>query len=158
MLLRFASPLVRVCPPRRWAGVTLIELLIVVVVIGILASIAVPSYQEYTRRANRAEVKGILLENAQFLERNYTVTNRYDLAPGGGAIALPFTTSPKPGGGAARYNIAGAYGAAPAQTFTLTATRAGTMAGDACGDFTLTQAGVQNVVNNTLGVADCWGR
>ncbi|KAF0098755.1 MAG: type IV pilus assembly protein PilE [bacterium] len=158
MSLPFPSRRLRFVHYHRWAGVTLIELLIVVVVIGILASIAVPSYQEYTRRANRAEAKAILLENAQFLERNYTVTNRYDLAPGGGAIALPFTTSPKPGGGAARYNIAGAYGAAPAQTFTLTATRAGTMAGDACGDFTLTQTGEQNLVNNTLGVADCWGR
>jgi len=158
MSVRLSPSLARVPPPRRCAGVPLIELLIVVVVLGILAAIAVPSYQEYTRRANRAEAKGILLENAQFLERNYTVTNRYDLSPPGSAIVLPFITSPKPGGGAANYNIAGAYGAAPAQTYTLTATRAGTMAGDDCGDFTLTQAGVQGLVNNTLGVAECWGR
>lgn len=143
---------------RKQAGVTLIELLIVVAVLGILAAIAVPSYQEYTRRANRAEAKGILLETAQFLERNYTAANRYDLDAAGNATVLPFATSPKPGGGAARYNITAAYGAAPAQTYTLTATRAGTMAGDACGDFTLTQAGVQALVNNTATVAECWER
>lgn len=143
---------------RKQAGVTLIELLIVVVVLGILAAIAVPSYQDYVRRANRAEAKGILLETAQFLERNYTAANRYDQDAAGNATVLPFATSPKPGGGAARYNIAAAYGAAPAQTYTLTATRAGTMAGDACGDFTLTQAGVQALVNNTATVAECWGR
>ena len=140
------------------SGFTLIELLIVVVVLGILVAIAAPSYREYVRQASRAEAKGILLETAQFLERNYTIANRYDLDGAGNATVLPFATSPKPGGGAVKYNIAAAYGAAPAQTYTLTATRAGTMAGDGCGDFTLTQAGVQGLANNAMAVADCWGR
>lgn len=152
------------CAPRdilhiaRQRGFTLIELLIVVVVLGILVAIAAPSYREYVRQASRAEAKGILLETAQFLERNYTIANRYDLDGAGNATVLPFATSPKPGGGAVKYNIAAAYGAAPAQTYTLTATRAGTMAGDGCGDFTLTQAGVQGLANNAMAVADCWGR
>jgi len=54
------------------SGFTLIEVMVVVAIVGILAAIAYPSYQEHVRRANRAEARGILLEMAQLLERNYT--------------------------------------------------------------------------------------
>ena len=120
-------------------GVTLVELLVTVLIVGILASIAYPSYQTYIARANRAEAQGILMENAQFLERNYTIANRYDQDSSGTATALPFTTSPKTG--TARYNIAAAYGTG--QTFTLTATPTGSMTGDSCGNLSLTNTGVK---------------
>ena len=54
---------------QKSRGFTLIELMITIAVIGILSAIAFPSYQEYLRRSNRADVKAALLENAQFLER-----------------------------------------------------------------------------------------
>lgn len=140
---------------KRQFGFTLIELMVTVVIIGILAAIAYPSYTQYVLRANRAEVRAILLENVQFLERNYTTANRYDQNSAGAAITLPYLTSPKTGT-TPKYNITAVYGSAPAQTFTLNAAPTGVMSGDACGTYALDNAGIQGNSSGTL--AECWGR
>lgn len=135
-------------------GFTLIELMITVAIIGILASIAYPSYMQYVQRANRAEARAMLLENAQFLERNFTTANRYDQTSAGTTInsaALPRTQSPE--SGTARYNIT--LSAIASQSFTLSAAPTGSMTGDACGTLTLTNTGVQGAGGS---VADCWGK
>ena len=62
---------------RRMQGVTLLELMIVVVIIGILAAISYPSYRNFTDRAKRNEAKAILLEIAQNQERFYLQNNTY---------------------------------------------------------------------------------
>ena len=139
---------------RQSAGFTLVELMVTVVIIGIISAIAYPSYTQYVLRANRAEVRALLLETIQVLEQNYTTANRYDLDSVGNAIALPYATSPK--AGTAKYNITVAYGAAPAQTFTLSAAPAGVMTGDACGTYTLDNTGVQG--NSAGTIAECWGK
>ena len=54
---------------RRSAGFTLIEVMIVVVIIGILASIAYPSYNEYVKRGNRTEGQVFLSDAAARQER-----------------------------------------------------------------------------------------
>ena len=51
-------------PSRRSAGFTLLELMITVVIIGILASIALPSYRSYVLRSNRAAVRAMLVDIA----------------------------------------------------------------------------------------------
>lgn len=139
--------------PKHQLGFTLIELMVTVVIIGILSAIAYPSYTQYVLRTNRAEARAILLESVQFFERNYTTANRYDQTSAGVAIVLPYLTSPKTG--TAKYNITAAYGAAPAQTFTLSAAPTGVMSGDTCGTYTLDNAGVQGS-GGTL--AECWGK
>lgn len=136
----------------NYRGFTLIELMIVVAIASILASVAYPSYVESVQRGNRAEARGILLEMAQLLERNFTEANRYDLNSAGNAFALPVAQSPRTG--TAKYTIQ--FAAGPTQTtYTLSAVPAGAMAGDVCGTLTLTQTGVRGADGV---VADCWQR
>jgi type IV pilus assembly protein PilE len=140
--------------PDLQKGMSLIELMIVVSIIGILSAIAYPSYTQYVQRGNRAEARSILLETTQFLERNYTLANRYDQTSAGVAITsstLPFQQSPK--SGTAKYNVTVNF--PDTETFTLSAAPTGVMAGDACGTLTLTNTGTQGAGGS---VAECWGR
>ncbi|WP_116812120.1 type IV pilin protein [Steroidobacter cummioxidans] len=66
-------------------GVTLIELLVVMVIVGILAAIAYPSYQRYVARTHRNAAAACLSQIAQSLERRYTTNLTYvgaDINPG----------------------------------------------------------------------------
>jgi type IV pilus assembly protein PilE len=76
---------------RRMAGVTLLELMAVVVVIGILGMIALPSYRQYVMRAQRTDAKTALLRLQTNQERFYLANRRYggngDLA----ALGFPNT-------------------------------------------------------------------
>lgn len=136
------------------AGFTLIELMIVVAIIGILAAIAYPSYTEYVKRSNRAQLKTVMLENAQILERFFTQANAYNVDAVGAAPAINLR-SPKPNEGSVAYviNIV-----SDATSFALTATPTGAMTGDECGSFTLNQLGQKGLTGNSLSIAECWGR
>lgn len=58
-------------------GFTLIELMVVVAIIGILVSIAYPSYQDSITRSRRADAKAALVGFASAMERHFTVNNSY---------------------------------------------------------------------------------
>ena len=73
---------------RRIAGVTLIELMIVVVIIGILASIAYPGYSNYMRQTRRSDAQTILLRVATLQEKYFTDCSTYAASLAG---ALPTT-------------------------------------------------------------------
>lgn len=54
---------------KQFKGFTLIEVMIVIVIMGILAAIAYPSYQEYVRSTKRADAQAQMLEIAHRLQR-----------------------------------------------------------------------------------------
>ena len=56
---------------NRMQGMTLMELMVVVVIIGILTAIAFPNYREFVARAKRTEAKAALLKIATNQERFY---------------------------------------------------------------------------------------
>ncbi|MGH8383966.1 MAG: type IV pilin protein [Pseudomonas sp.] len=131
---------------RSNRGFTLIEIMIVIAIIGIVMTIAAPSFTEYLKKGRRTEVAGLLSEQSQILERFYSQKNAYT-----GAAGLSQ--------GNDYYTITSTL---TDQTYLLTAVRkAGTsMATDKCGDFTITNTGVRSMVNAAAGVTtkDCWGR
>ena len=62
---------------KRQRGVTLIELVVVMVIIGILAAVAIPSYRNYVMRSQRSDAKDALLAIATQQEKHYLQCNRY---------------------------------------------------------------------------------
>lgn len=134
--------------PRTHQGLSLIELLIVVAVVGILAGIAYPSYRDTVKRAARSEVVGLLFDSAQHLERHRARTGQYADTD---AVITPLP----PGTG--HYSL---HASREAEGFSLLARRhaGGLMAGDACGDFELDHQGVRGnpgAINEADG--GCWG-
>lgn len=133
---------------NKQRGVTLIELMIVVVVISILAAVAYPNYQEFTARAKRNEARAALLRLATNQERFYLNNNTFtaDLTQ------LGFAADPAP-------TETGYYvidvTAANASNFTATATyqHGGTEASK-CNVFTIDGRGVKTSTPET----NCWER
>jgi type IV pilus assembly protein PilE len=127
-------------PQRNLAGFTLIEVMITVAIVGILAAVALPSYNEYIRRARRAEARAEILRADGWLERYFTENNRYTNDAGNTANTV-FSTKfgNVPASGSANYTIT--LTSLTATSYTITATLAGSMVGDACGNYVKTNTG-----------------
>ena len=90
---------------RFHSGFTLIEMMIVVVIISILAAVAIPSYQEYVRRANASQAQDQLLQISVELNKhkshnfnylNYQIPAELSVAPRGAtgsAVKYQFSLS-----------------------------------------------------------------
>jgi len=135
---------------KYMAGVTLMELMIVVVIIGLLAAIGYPNYREFAARAKRTEAKAALLQIATNQERFYLNNNTYtnDLTNLGFPVAGIYTTD------SGSYDVSIAPGA-DANGYTANASfKLGGSEAGKCLTFTIDGAGVKT----SAPYLDCWSR
>ena len=134
----------------RSRGVTLLELMAVVVIIGILGSLAVNSYRGYLLRTNRTDARMTLLRAQAAQEKFFLQNSRY-------AATAELSTAPPAGLGIPAASPGGHYTitlARPSTTqYTVTATAVGGQANDtaACRTLTINETGARTPTGN-----DCW--
>jgi type IV pilus assembly protein PilE len=145
------------------AGFTLVELLTVIVIVAILVSVAVPSYNAQTRKSRRTEARTALLDIAGREERFFSTHNAYTDTPSelgyGTDDEFPVTV------GSGYYEVSVEKTDASADdpaTFTLTASPVAGKGQDKdgqCNSFTVTQTGKQTAEDKsgTDTTATCWG-
>lgn len=135
------------------AGFTLTELLIVMTIVAILVSIAIPSYSEYMRRGRRMDAQSYMQEVAarqqHFLvdRRAYSTSLSASGGAGGLGMTIPTNVSTYYTLALSASNVAGAP-----PTFVVTATPVGSQTGERCGELTLTSSGVKTAA----GAGNCW--
>jgi len=139
--------------------VTLMELLTVIVVLGILVSIAVPSYRQYVLRTNRTDAKSALMQLQAAQEKFYLQNNAYTdnitARSQDGGLGLLSTTSH------GLYELGVTLkpvGDVAAQGYTATATPItgkGQSDDTKCAQFSIDDAG-QKAVTGPLGSIACW--
>ncbi len=130
---------------ERQSGFTLIELMITVVVLGILAAITYPSYQNYVTRGQRTAAQSAMMEEAQRQERLMTSNGSY-----------ASSTINTPSNQDTRYVIV-TTPTADGFGYTMTATPvAGKVSDLACNILTLNAMGARNISGGTSTASDCW--
>jgi|APLak6261667961_1056064.scaffolds.fasta_scaffold02965_2 type IV pilus assembly protein PilE len=137
-------------------GFTLIELMVTVAIVGILSSVAYPSYQDSVKKSRRADVQGVVLGLANAMERRFTESNSYLGAAAGSADTGAPAIYTIPAETATYYTVT--ISAATASSYSLSAAPTGGQSTDKCGTLTLTHTGVKDVIGAETGVtaADCW--
>ena len=90
---------------KRQAGITLIELMIVVAIIGIIAAIALPNYSRYVERARAGDAQGALMSLAGAMERYHTANSTYVGASVGASAGDIFPAEAPLDGNAKYYDL-----------------------------------------------------
>ena len=74
---------------KKHKGFTLIELMVVIVIIAILASIAIPSYREFVIRGNRTAAQAVMMELATRQQQFFVANRTYATAAQLGFVLPP---------------------------------------------------------------------
>lgn len=126
-------------------GMTLIELVIVVAVMGILLATALPSYRSYTLRVHRSEAIRMLLQASMCQEKLIASHGNYD------------TSQCRPASEQKRYQLT--YNAPDSQglSYHAMATPLGAQISDPCGSLLLDHSGARSVSASNTSATKCWG-
>ncbi len=140
---------------NKMLGFSLIELLVVVTIVGILASIAIPSYRQYVIRSHRPDATTMLLRIQSAQEKFFLQNLRYsdDLTAAPPAGLGMTGMSPEQ-----HYDVALTMGAAN-MTYVATATPHsgdGQVDDTKCTSFTVNQAGTRGATGAVDAATYCW--
>lgn len=136
---------------RKSAGFTLVELMIVVVIIAVLASVAYPSYTSSVRKGNRTDAISTLLRLQLEQERFRTVNTTYFSNMNASTLSTDGNGNYVTPEGFYQVTVSGVSGSG----YTLTATAVGDQASDSCASFSVNQDGP---VLDTAAQKTCWNR
>ena len=127
---------------RAEGGVSLLELMIVVVIVAILAGIGLPAYQQYSRQSKRADAHSALLRIATLQEKFFSNNNQYATS----TTTLGYAAHPA--ASTEGYWAISVTAVGPA-AYTLSAATAPNYLDPDCSAITLNSAGLKNP-------PDCW--
>ncbi len=143
---------------KRQQGVTLIELMVTVAIIGIIAAVGYPSYLSFVEKSRRADAQATLLSFASAMERHFTVNNTYATTVSGAVPTAPepevFPSQAPLDGSEKYYNLI--VQSANATSFEIRAVPKGAQSGDGCGTLTVAHTGARDVTGGSLSKNDCW--
>ena len=128
----------------KLTGFSLLELVIVLAVIGVLLTLAVPSYQRYTQRTHRAEAIRLMLAIADCQERVRASTGFFDTsrcAEGPGSDSHELRIEPPDSTASLEFTI-------------IAEPRPGWE--DSCGNLSLDQAGTRGISGDEATLSKCW--
>ena len=125
-------------------GMTLIELVIVMAVMGILLALAVPSYQSHMLRVHRTEAIRVLLQASMCQQRIYAGHGTYD------------TRQCHPGSEYQRYRVTYQPPDMKSRTYIAMATPKGAQLADPCGSLSLDQNGARSIGGVDSSIMKCW--
>lgn len=125
-------------------GMTLIELVIVVAVMGILMATAVPGYRNYTLKVHRTEAIRMLLQAAMCQERLIASRGNYD------------TSLCRPVSAQHRYQLTYRSPGSQGRSYQALAIPTGAQLADPCGSLMLDHTGARAISGADISSLKCW--
>ena len=131
-------------------GVTLIEMLVVVVIIGVLASVAYPSYTEHQRTGNRASAKASLMKLHLWMEEQFSLNGAYP-------TSVDNNSCPSCTLDTAVYTFSASFSTSmPVYTLTATPIRQTIQGSDRCGVLSVDASSQTHAKLAGVSVSGCW--
>jgi type IV pilus assembly protein PilE len=125
-------------------GFTLIELMVVVAIIGILASVAYPNYTEFVRKGRRADAQAVMMDISLRQQQVFLQQKSYAADIGALGYAVPDATK-------GYYTITTSAVATP-PGYSVKAAATGAQASDKCGELELVSTGEKKAALTS----GCW--
>lgn len=125
-------------------GFTLVELMVTVMIVGLLASFALPTYRDYTKKARWAEARAALIQASMNMEREFSTNNIYSGATVG--VTFPEKSESK--------NFTLSFEELEEHSFKIIATPS--VEDSECNVFSITQASEKGA-SGSLSTEKCWG-